>query len=213
MKLIKGKRSSMDLNKWLAVVGVISAPTLGVGFITALVSVALGWRINKEQKVEIATLNKEAKEAGERAANALKDAGVANEAASKANESAAKANERAQKLEGDNIQLRTDLETATAEARNKQTELAREQSNLADEQRKAAEAQRAADEARLALEKHLELVAQNANPRLMSGEQLLKIKRFLEGVYKDPPPITVEVQWNKGTQKLWILLETLMTCS
>jgi chemotaxis protein histidine kinase CheA len=155
----RGKISSMDANKLLAIVGLIGALALGIGLITTLFGVALGWRINNEQKVEIATSNKEAKEAGERAANALRDAGTANEAASKADESAAKANERAQKLEHDNIQLRTDLENATAETRAKQTELATEQAKLANEQRKTAEAQRAADEARLALERHLEQVA------------------------------------------------------
>jgi hypothetical protein len=82
----------MDASKWLAVVGVISALTLGVGFITGLISVGLGLKVNRQQNVEVA----------------------------RANESAAEAKLKADKLEGDNLALRgqvATLETAAADAK------------------------------------------------------------------------------------------------
>lgn len=161
---------SIDATKWLVIVGVVSALTLAIGFVTARISVGLSWIASEQQKGEIARLNKEAKDAGERAANALRDAGIANEKAAEANNSASKANERAQVLEGQNLLLRTDLETATTESRTKQAELATEQRKLSQEQRKTAQAQREADEARLALQRHLEkIAARQADRKLLSG--------------------------------------------
>lgn len=104
MKRIKGAISSMDATKWFHVVGLISAVALGVGFVTAVISVGLSWRINQEQKVEIA--------------NAFKDAGVANE-------NAGKANARAEQLAKENLQIRAALanvETELADARRRQAE-------------------------------------------------------------------------------------------
>src|SRR6266571_3163496 len=73
IKRTKGKTSSMDATKWLAIVGVISALTLGVGFVTGLISVGLGLKINRGQKVEIATANKSAAEAKLKADNLESD--------------------------------------------------------------------------------------------------------------------------------------------
>ena len=104
MKRIKGAISSMDATKWFHVVGLISAIALGVGFVTAVISVGLSWRINQEQKVEIA--------------NALKDAGLANE-------KAGKANERAEQLANENLQIKAALgnvQTELANARTRQAQ-------------------------------------------------------------------------------------------
>jgi chemotaxis protein histidine kinase CheA len=161
MKRRIGKMFSIEATKWLVVVGLISAVALGIGLVTALLSVGLSWVSSQQQTLEIAKAN-------ERAALADEQAGKANERAGKANEVAATANERAQKLETDNLQLRTDLETATAESRARQAELANEQAKLTTEQRKTAEAQRAADEARLALQKHLEEVQSKTRDRALT---------------------------------------------
>ena len=59
----------MDTTKWFHLVGLISAVALGIGFVAALVSVGLSWRINQQQELELANVRKEAAQANEKAEN------------------------------------------------------------------------------------------------------------------------------------------------
>jgi len=100
-------------------------------------------------------------------------------------------------LENKNLELQADLNRSTTELRTKQAELTTEQTKLAGEQRKTADAQRAADEARLALQKHLEQVAEqqrreaeHAAPRHLTDSQ----RAILLAHLKDKPkPKTVKI--------------------
>jgi hypothetical protein len=84
-----------------------------------------------------------------------------------ANNAAAQANERSVRIESSNIQLRTDLEHSIAESRTKQTA-------LEVEQRKTAEAQEKAARAQLELKTHVERVALQSGPRILS-DRFLKV--------------------------------------
>lgn len=124
----------MDATKWLAIVGVASALTLGVGFVTGLISVGLGWKVNREQKVEMA----------------------------RANESAADAKLKAEKLEGDNLTLRGQVATLETQATDAKKDVAglqkaasdalaeqqRVQTQLAEQQGRTASLEKAATDAK-----------------------------------------------------------------
>jgi hypothetical protein len=60
--------ASMDATKWFHLVGLISAVALGIGFVAALVSVGLSWRINQGQEREVEQIRGAVAEQQERAA-------------------------------------------------------------------------------------------------------------------------------------------------
>ena len=157
----------MDTNKWLAIVGLISALALGIGLVTSLVSVGLGWIINNEQKVEIAASNKEAKDAGERAANALRDAGVANEAAGKANERAGLADAEAARANEGLAQSNVEIARLTVEAERAKAERAEADKQIAIAQAAAALARQSTEELR---ERNLETARQLEEEKLRVAE-------------------------------------------
>jgi hypothetical protein len=79
---------SMSTSAWFHVMGLISACALGIGFVAALISVGLSWKINREQSAEIERLKGDA---------------------ATANKAAGEANQRAGELERSNLLLRRDV--------------------------------------------------------------------------------------------------------
>lgn len=128
----------MDATKWLAIVGVVSALTLGVGFVTGLISVGLGWKVNRAQKVEMA----------------------------RANESAADAKLKAERLEGDNLALRSQVATLETQASDAKKDVAGlqkaasdAQTALAEQRGKTAQLEKAAADAKRELSEQQERTA------------------------------------------------------
>ena len=61
---------SIDATKWLVIVGLVSAVALGIGLVTALLSVGLSWVSSQQQTLEIAKAKERASLADERAGKA-----------------------------------------------------------------------------------------------------------------------------------------------
>ena len=153
----------MDATKWLAIVGVISALTLGVGFVTALISAGLGWKINRAQKVEVAQLSNDT----------------------------ANAQLKADKLEGDNLTLRgqvATLETAATDAKKDVAGLQKAatdaQTELLAQQGRTAVLEKEASDAKA---RYLVLL-ERVSPRSLSSQRarmLDMLRQFAKG------PITI----------------------
>ncbi|MCU1264743.1 MAG: hypothetical protein JWM21_1061 [Acidobacteria bacterium] len=161
----------MDATKWFHLVGLISAVALGIGFVTALVSVGLSWRVNETQKTELARLSHDkdvqiakARTDGETRLG-IETAKVRQDAQTKIEIETAKVRAEAdEKIE----QVRADAQKDAATARVRQDEIALE---LRTSNKELASAQRAADIARLDLQKHLNEVAERQRFRQLTPVQ------------------------------------------
>jgi hypothetical protein len=103
----KTKRRSlaaMSNTEWFHIIGLISAGALGIGFFAGLISVGLSWKINREQKIELAklSLNKDVQIAQVRA--------DADKKIAKTGVDVANINGKAQDIARQNIELSKNLE-------------------------------------------------------------------------------------------------------
>jgi hypothetical protein len=116
----------MDADRWFRVVGLISVSALSVGFVAGIVSLGLSWKINRDEKQELAKIKADAQVEAQRIESEGKDRvakihaeaekqtrrieaesqeriariqAAANEKIAEANKQAARANERAGNLE------------------------------------------------------------------------------------------------------------------
>jgi hypothetical protein len=171
---IRLKISSMDIKNpefWFYVVGGISAIALDIGFVTALVSLGLTWRINRQLERDL--MDKELQIERVRT-DAQKDIEKARtEAKERTETEAARVESEAnRKIEEARAQAQSDVAAAGV----RQDEIALE---LRTKAKELADAQRAADEARLALQKHLEEVTKRTNPRTLTPEQMARLVEAL----------------------------------
>lgn len=149
-------------------------PYTGVGFVTGLISVGLGWKINRAQAVEMARANESAAKANKGVADAGVEIAKAKEGAAQAVRDTAKANEEVARLNDESLQTQFNLEKT-------KTSLLEARANVFDLQRAAADAKAAQQRVEIDLAKQrqravkaekdlLELQAQ-VQPRNLTPEQ------------------------------------------
>jgi hypothetical protein len=186
--------ASMDATSWFHLVGLISAVALGIGFVAALVSVGLSWRINENQKGELVKLShdKDVQIEKVRTDSETETKRIESESKERIDEARRESEEKIATLTAEAEQAKTER----AEA-DKQIAIAKADAAKADERSAKSSVEVAklqivvakAEQKRAEAEKALLELQQQVKPRHFTAEQ----RRLFISMLKNAPKVPVDI--------------------